>query len=138
MPSDRQISSTMDRSSSQGDPSVRLRRLMSCFQNWSNDWGLSRLPRDVDVQFSDNLGPVLGRCDTRSGKIWLNGVLLLAENESLLHETLCHEAAHIIAALRYGTGIEEHGIEWQEYMEKAGFIPRPVIGEGKIVGLNKG
>jgi predicted SprT family Zn-dependent metalloprotease len=81
------------------------------------------------------LGGALGRCDLRSLQISLNGVLLLDENEDLLRETLCHELAHVVASVRYGTRIAEHGEEWCEYMRRAGFAPRAVIPATLVVGL---
>ena len=93
------------------------------------------MARDADLRFADDLGLALGRCDLQAGRIALNGVLLLPENEALLFETLCHEAAHLVAHVRYGPAIAEHGPEWQECMEKAGFRPRAVIPIGLVAGL---
>jgi predicted SprT family Zn-dependent metalloprotease len=67
--------------------------------------------------------------------VTLNGVLLLDRNDKLLFETLCHELAHIVSSARYGCSIGEHGPEWQDYMEKAGFAPRPVIPQSEVAGL---
>ncbi len=114
----------------------RLDRLYSEAERWVVLWGLSRLLRDISIEFADDLGPALGRLDLGKMQIRLNGVLLLPANESLLHETLCHELAHAVAAYRYGPGIKEHGIEWCEYMEKAGSTPRPVIHLAEIEGLD--
>ncbi len=129
----------MHRPANRTDPAAgiapRLEKLYTDFGRWCAVWGLSRLARETDVQFADDLGMALGRCDPRSGRIVLNGVLLAPENERLLAETLCHEAAHIVAHLRYGPRIAEHGPEWQEYMTKAGFQPRPVIPIGEVAGL---
>src|SRR5690348_9701098 len=83
-------------------------------KRWSALWGLSRLMRDVTVKFSQELGARLGACDLRTMTVTLHATLLLDQNEGLLHETLCHELAHIVASLRYGCGIEEHGPEWAE------------------------
>ena len=113
----------------------RLESLYREAQGWSAKWGLSRLLRDVDIEFSDALGSALGRCDLRTGLISLNGVLLLDGNEELLRETLCHELAHVVASVRYGTRIAEHGVEWSEYMARAGFAPRAVIPASLVVGL---
>ena len=105
----------------------KLDRLFETAKDWCAAWGLSRLMRDVQIEFSHEIGSNLGRCNLRRMSITLNGILLLRENEILLFETLCHELAHIIASARYGCGIEEHGPEWSGYMEQAGFAPRPVI-----------
>jgi predicted SprT family Zn-dependent metalloprotease len=114
---------------------AKMKQLHQALERWCTTWGLYRLAREATILFSDQLGLALGKCDVRAGKILLNGVLLLPENEKLLYETLCHEAAHIVAHLRYGPGIDEHGVEWQEYMEKAGFTPRPHIAEKEVFGL---
>jgi hypothetical protein len=115
-----------------------LERLFAAFREWSVAWGLSRLPRDASIEFDDRLGAALGLCDLRAGRILLSAVLLLPENERLLHETLCHEAAHLVVFLRYGTGVAEHGPEWQEAMRRAGFSPRAVIPAGRVPGLSGG
>lgn len=129
----------MYRPANRTDPAAgmarRLEKLHADFGRWCMVWGLSRLAREVDIEFADDLGLALGRCDPRSGRIVLNGVLLAPENETLLAETLCHEAAHVVAHLRYGPRIAEHGPEWQEYMTKAGFQPRPVISIGEVAGM---
>lgn len=113
----------------------RLDGLFRAAQGWCAAWGLTRVMRDVDIGFSDELGMKLGRCDLRRLEVLLNGVLLLEENEALLRETLCHELAHIVASVRYGTRIQEHGLEWQDYMRRAGFEPRAVIPAGEVRGL---
>jgi predicted SprT family Zn-dependent metalloprotease len=113
----------------------KLAQLHRELERWCSLWGLYRLSREAKISFSDQLGLALGKCDIQRGQIFLNGLLLLPENEKLLFETLCHEAAHITAHLRYGPAIEEHGVEWQEYMEKAGFEPRAVIKQEEVFGL---
>lgn len=110
----------------------RLERLFDEAKHWAGVWGLSRLMRDVSVEFSDADDSRLGQCDLRRRTITLNAVLLLPDNEELLYETLCHELAHVVAAVRYGPRIQEHGPEWQEYMQRAGFQPRAVIPAGEI------
>ena len=105
----------------------KLDRLQEALKEWSITWGLSRLARDVDIAFAEDLGGDLGQCDLKRHQITLLGDLLLPQNEDLLFETLCHEAAHLVTYHRYGTGIESHGVEWQEYMEQAGYEPRATI-----------
>ena len=111
----------------------RLQKLFARAETWVSLWGLNRLLRDFSIEFSDDLGSNLGQCDLRARKILLNAVLLLDANEALLFETLCHELAHAVTAARYGNRVAEHGIEWCEYMERAGFTPRAVIPEECIV-----
>jgi predicted SprT family Zn-dependent metalloprotease len=109
-----------------------LDRLFAEAKRWSALWGLARLCRDADIEFSHELGFALGRCDLRQMTVTLNGLLLLKKNEGLLFETLCHELAHIAASARYGCAIQEHGPEWCEYMTRAGFTPRAVIPQAEI------
>lgn len=119
------------------DPTEQtLERLFRTFRGWCVTWGLSRLAREAVIEFAEDLGMALGTCDLRTGRIRLNGVLLRPENEALLFETLCHEAAHLVAHLRYGPGIAEHGPEWQSYMERAGYRPRAVIPAASVPGLD--
>ncbi len=116
----------------------QLDRLFAAFREWCVLWGLSRLARDATIEFSDSLYAALGQCDLRAGRITLNAVLLLPPNESLLRETLCHEAAHLVAFVRFGPGIEEHGPEWQDFMRRAGYSPRSVIPRSQVAGLGRG
>lgn len=114
---------------------ARLERLFDAAKRWSAIWGLSRLMRDIEIEFTNVDTAALGRCDLQRRTITLNGVLLLPANEALLFETLCHELAHVVVAVRYGPRTAEHGPEWEEYMEKAGFKPRAVIPRSLVVGL---
>jgi len=130
IPEARHVTSPQDEQAMQR----KLERLFREAQRWTALWGLSRLMRDVDIEFSGDLGAALGHCDLTRLTITLNAVLMLERNEALLLETLCHELAHVVASVRYGTRIEEHGPEWAEYMTRAGFIPRPVIPESRVAG----
>jgi predicted SprT family Zn-dependent metalloprotease len=111
----------------------KLDTLFDAAKGWCAVWGLSRLMREVTIDFSNDLGSRLGACDLRTMTVMLNGLLLQDGKEDLLHETLCHELAHVVASLRYGSGIEEHGPEWTEYVEKAGFTPRAHIAENEVI-----
>jgi predicted SprT family Zn-dependent metalloprotease len=111
---------------------TKLDELFEEAKRWCLLWGLSRLMRDVTIDFSNDLSSRLGACDLRTMTVTLNGVLLLDRKEDILRETLCHELSHIIASLRYGCGIEEHGQEWAEYMRKAGFEPRACIPQTEL------
>lgn len=81
----------------------------------------------MDIRFSDRIGSALGRCELQRGRVTLNALLLHPSNEALLLETLCHEAAHLAVYLRYGPAVDEHGPEWEDFMKRAGYEPRPVI-----------
>jgi predicted SprT family Zn-dependent metalloprotease len=115
----------------------KLDRLFAGFRDWCVLWGLARLARDTTIEFTGSLNDALGQCDLRAGRITLNAVLLHSANEGLLHETLCHEAAHLVAHVRYGVGIAEHGPEWQQFMRRAGFPPRAVIPRSRVTGLDR-
>ena len=52
-----------------------------------------------------------------------NPVLLAANTESFIAETVPHEVAHVIAFARYGGRIRPHGAEWQTVMEYFGVAP---------------
>ena len=95
-------------------PHAQLERLFAQAKEWCVAWGLSRLMRDVSIDFSNEIGARLGVCNPSRMSVTLNGVLLLEQNESILAETLCHELAHIVAALRFGRWNEEHLPEWAD------------------------
>ncbi len=101
-----------------------LQRVFEKLKAWSVLWGYTLLPRTLNIEFLPSDHPDLGRCHFASNTIYLNASLLQLNQESLLEETLCHEAAHWMAFRRFGLGIEPHGPEWRDYMRKAGFKPR--------------
>jgi hypothetical protein len=106
-----------------------LERVFQQLKDWSMIWGYTLLPRTLNIEFMPTEDPDLGRCHFASNTIFLNASLLQSDKESLLLETLCHEASHWMAFRRYGLGIEPHGTEWQSYMREAGFEPREHYGD---------
>jgi len=112
----------------------RLERLYAAAENWTAAWGCSALLREVSIEFAEPNTQALGTLALKSRVITLNGLLLQQPKDELLHETLCHELAHAATAWRYGLKTEEHGVEWQEFMQKAGFTPRPHIFRDEIHG----
>jgi hypothetical protein len=106
-----------------------LERVFHKLKDWSVIWEYTLLPRTLNIEFMPAEDPDLGRCHFASNTIFLNASLLQPEKESLLLETLCHEAAHWMAFRRFGLGIEPHGPEWESYMRKAGFEPREHYGD---------
>lgn len=52
--------------------------------------------------------------------------LLLTESlySSLFDEVLCHEVAHLAVFHLHGSAVTNHGPEWQELLQLAGFEPR--------------
>ncbi len=111
---------------------MKLDRLFEAAKRWTSVWGYSRLMRELNIEFSPPNQSALGRCDLTRKTVTLNGVLLLDPNEALLFETLCHELAHVVTVMRYGNRVEEHGPEWSECMEKAGFKARAKIPKSLI------
>lgn len=105
-----------------------IQSMLECVFNqlkdWSVIWGYTLLPRTLNIEFIPAEDPELGKCHFASNTVFLNASLLQSGKESLLLETLCHEAAHWMAFRRHGLGIEPHGPEWEAYMRKAGFEPR--------------
>lgn len=101
-----------------------LDRVFQKLKEWSIIWGYTTLPRIMNIEMIASGDSDLGKCHFTSNTIYLNASLLQPDNEALLLETLCHEAAHWMAFRRYGLGIEPHGPEWESYMRRAGFEPR--------------
>jgi predicted SprT family Zn-dependent metalloprotease len=93
-------------------------------REWSVLWNYTALPRTLNIVFNQAETSVMGTCHVASDTVFLSGALLQPQNESLLLETLCHEASHWMAFRRFGLGIEPHGPEWQAYMRRAGYEPR--------------
>ena len=57
------------------------------------------------------------------GVIRYNPVLLAANAESFLADTVPHEVAHVIAFARHGARIRPHGPEWRTVMDYFGVAP---------------
>ena len=49
---------------------------------------------------------------------------LLEAPPGLLHEVLCHEAAHAAVDILHGDRARSHGREWRELMRRVGLEPR--------------
>jgi predicted SprT family Zn-dependent metalloprotease len=90
---------------------------------WAETWGLPGLEHRLEVQVSTRLRTTLGRCVPARGQLRIAAFLLEAPEE-LLHEVLCHEAAHAAAHERHGPRIRPHGREWRLLMTEAGFTAR--------------
>lgn len=60
----------------------------------------------------------------KPGHIRINAHLLNTETASILHETVPHEVAHLIAQIAFGPQIEPHGDEWQRVMRSLGKTPQ--------------
>lgn len=98
-------------------------------ERWLETWKVSRLSRDLRVEFSPRLRRAFGRCYQSDRLIRLTPSLIGAQSY-LMDEVLCHEAAHAAVYERYGADCQPHGKEWRLMMEAAGFEPRvriPVV-----------
>jgi SprT protein len=112
-----------------------LDRLFQDLERWCQAWGLPQLPHQIEIKFSHRLRRAVGRCHTRKRRITLSGLLLLAENQALLTETLCHEVAHLAAYHLHGSRIKPHGREWKSLLKAAGFEPQATVRAEKVHGL---
>jgi SprT protein len=93
---------------------------------WGESWTLPELVEKTRFETSGRLRSSLGRCQPQSGIVRIHPALL-DEPEAMLREVICHEAAHVAAHLRHGTGVRPHGKEWRELMRAAGYVPRARI-----------
>ncbi|MBI5506711.1 MAG: SprT-like domain-containing protein [Deltaproteobacteria bacterium] len=96
---------------------------------WLRTWKVSRLSRELRVEFSPRLRRAFGRCYQSDRLIRLTPSLLGAQSY-LMTEVLCHEAAHAAVFERYGSQCQPHGQEWRELMAAVGFEARvriPVV-----------
>jgi predicted SprT family Zn-dependent metalloprotease len=90
---------------------------------WGELWGLPGLENRLDVSISTRMRTSLGRCAPARGQLRI-AAFLLDGPEALLHEVLCHEAAHAAAHEIHGPRIRPHGREWRNLMTAAGFEAR--------------
>ena len=98
---------------------VRLRNYLSL---WAGVWNLPGLEDRTEVVFSPRLRRALGNCDVSKRVIRLNPILKTEARPRLL-EALCHEAAHIAVYEKLGKVLRPHGVEWQQFVRDAGFVP---------------
>jgi hypothetical protein len=111
--------------------SVRHHRLVA---GWARAWGVPGLEERVDIAFSARFRTSLGRCQPATGRIRL-AAFLLAGPDEILHETLCHEAAHAAVYELHGGGPRPHGPEWKALMRAAGFPARARVPAELVPGL---
>ena len=106
-------------------------RIQALLEEWGELWATPELASRVTVRFSGRLKRSLGRCRPSTGRITL-AERLKSEPRSLLHEVLCHEAAHVATYLRFGAAAKPHGPEWQALVQEAGFEPKVRIAEHRL------
>jgi predicted SprT family Zn-dependent metalloprotease len=90
---------------------------------WSEQWGVPDLRREVRLELSHRMRSSLGGFYARARVIRIADTLLEA-SPSLLHEVLCHEAAHAAVEILHGPRARSHGREWRELMRRVGLAPR--------------
>jgi SprT protein len=105
--------------------------LTDALRHWAVRWSLAGFEERVRVSFSTRLRTSLGRCVPAHAEIRVASFLLTGP-PGLLHEVLCHEAAHVAAVELHGSGIRPHGPEWKALMAAAGFGPRVRIPVGEV------
>lgn len=90
-------------------------------------WGESDAAANVRLEFSTRMTSSLGRCYPDRQLIRLHEDLRDRDAQQVLHEVICHEAAHIVAFERHGRGIRPHGPEWADLVRAAGVPARTRI-----------
>jgi len=100
-----------------------LRHLVA---GWAVSWDLPGLEKRLDISFNTRFRTSLGRCIASEGRIRLASFLVTGPTE-LLHEALCHEAAHAAVHELHAGRRRPHGPEWRSLMRAAAFEPRARI-----------
>jgi predicted SprT family Zn-dependent metalloprotease len=90
---------------------------------WSTQWGVPDLRGEVKLELSHRMRSSLGGFYARERVIRIADTLLEAPPH-LLHEVLCHEAAHAAVEILHGGRARSHGREWRELMRRVGLEPR--------------
>jgi predicted SprT family Zn-dependent metalloprotease len=102
-----------------------ITKLRSMVKKWARLWRVPSLAR-VEIATNARLRTCLGRCFPKANRIQLNPTLL-QKKSVLLHEVLCHEAAHIAAYTLEPGQSRAHGRQWALMMMVAGFKPQTTI-----------
>jgi len=100
---------------------------ISALEKFSLIWNTPWLPASVSIVFSPRLRKRLGCYSPGKKEIRLNMLLLSQDNEGLLLQVLCHEAAHVVNHERNGTTLKPHGPEWRTLVAEAGYTPSTSI-----------
>jgi SprT protein len=109
-------------------------RFADALRDWGARWSLVGLEERIRISFSSRLRTSLGRCVPVRGEIRVASFLLTGP-PGILHEVLCHEAAHVAAAELHGPRVRPHGREWKALVAAAGFEPRVRIPAGEVEHL---
>lgn len=79
---------------------------------------------DITIVYSDDLGAIAGTAHFETSTITLNKKLLLKNVEEFLSVIVPHEAAHIIADIKFPEARSKmHGKEWKSIMRQLGCEP---------------
>jgi len=108
--------------------SATLERILEL---WDEEW----LIHEIELEFSDRMTSSLGYCDLLRRRIRLSDELRQVGASGVLHEVVCHEAAHLVAHVRWGPRIRPHGPEWASLLDDAGLPARarvPLVRGGRF------
>lgn len=98
----------------------------AALSDWGGAWGLPDLPTTTSVRFSGRMTRSFGNAVPAAGRITVAARLLDGDRQ-LLHEVLCHEAAHVAVFRLHGRRVAPHGPQWRGLMAAAGFRPRVTL-----------
>lgn len=99
-----------------------------------NLWGIKSLESRLTLKISSRMTRSLGYCYPGTATIRLNRTLLDPLNTKVFREVLCHEAAHVVVFLLYGSRCKPHGAQWKALMRAAQCKPRAKIPDTEIHG----
>jgi predicted SprT family Zn-dependent metalloprotease len=103
---------------------------------WSEQWGVPDLRHQVRLELSHRMRSSLGGYHASARVIRIADTLLEAPRH-LLHEVLCHEAAHAAVEILHGGRVRSHGREWRELMRRVGLEPRVQVPGAELGGASQ-
>ena len=103
---------------------------------WGRVWGVPDLATQVRLELSHRMRTSLGGFYARERLIRIADTLLEAPPH-LLHEVLCHEAAHAAVEVLHGPRARSHGREWKELMRRVGLEPRVHVPGAELGGASQ-
>ena len=103
---------------------------------WGQVWGVPDLATQVRLELSHRMRTSLGGFYARERLIRIADTLLEAPPH-LLHEVLCHEAAHAAVEVLHGPGARSHGRQWKELMRRVGLEPRVHVPGAELGGASQ-
>ena len=113
-----QLSLSLRRAVSSGVVSGELRRTLRLF---ARRWAHHEFPVSVAFKLNPRLRSTLARWVLRSRTLELSNTFFDLPDRH--REILCHELAHAVVLRTHGRSALPHGLEWQELVTKAGFVP---------------